>query len=122
MTGRGRVSNVLVAAIGGSLNGPRQCQIRFWVALRILVATLITPMPGYASAAEHRTGPVQPQFAVAPTLEVELSIPTEFYVRVGGPTDALPPRSYVLIDKLPSSVILSEGEKTSAGSWVVPLL
>jgi len=53
---------------------------------------------------------------------VELSIPTDFYVRVGGPTDALPPRSYVLIDKLPSSVILSEGEKTSAGSWVVPLV
>jgi len=126
MTAPGRVSNVLVAAIGGSLNRPRQWRIRFWVALRILVATLITPMTACASAAEpgeeNKTGPAQPQFAVAPTLEVELSIPTEFYLRVGGPTDALPPRSYVLIDKLPSSVILSEGKKTSAGSWVVPLL
>jgi hypothetical protein len=124
MTGRGRVSNVLVAAIGGSLRGP--CRIWFWVAFRILVATLITPMTVSAGAVqpgeENRNRPAKPQIAVAPTLEVEPSIPTELYVRVDGPTDALPPPSYVLIDKLPSSVILSEGKKTSAGSWVVPLL
>jgi hypothetical protein len=126
MTGQGRVSNVLVAAIGGRLTGPRQCRIRFWAALQISVATLITPMTMSAGAAEpaeaNRNGPAQPQLAVAPTLEVEPSVPTEFYVRLGGPTDALPARSYVLIDKLPSSVILSEGKKTSAGSWVVPVL
>ena len=49
-------------------------------------------------------------------------MPTEFYVRVGGPTDALPPHSYVQINKLPPSVVLSEGQKTPAGSWVVPVL
>ncbi len=121
MSGQGPVSNVLFASIGGSPTDPRQCRIRFWA-----VAALITAMTMSAGAAEpgeaNGNGPAQLQLAVGPTLEVEPSVFTEFYVRVGGPTDALPPRSYVQINKLPSSVVLSEGKKTPAGSWVVPVL
>ncbi len=126
MSGQGRVSNVLFASIGGSPTDPRQCRIQFWAALQIAAAALITAMTMSAGAAEpgeaNRNGPAQLQLVVGPTLEVEPSVATEFYVRVGGPTDALPPRSYVQINKLPSSVVLSEGKKTPAGSWVVPVL
>jgi hypothetical protein len=62
-----------------------------------------------------------PQLAVGPSLEVEPSVPTEFYVRVGGSPDALPPSSYIRIANLPASVTLSDGQKTATGVWVVPL-
>jgi hypothetical protein len=121
MSDESRVSFVSLPAIGS-----HDCSIRFWTTLRIFFAVLIglgTISAGPAEPSEAtRNDRGQPQLAVAPFLEVESSVPTEFFVAVGGPTDALPPNSYVQINKLPASVILSEGKKTQTGDWVVPVM
>jgi hypothetical protein len=126
MCGQRQVSNVLFVVCGGRRTGRRQCRTRFWAVIQIWIAALITSMAISGGAAEageeNRNDRGQIQLAVGPTLEVEPSVPTEFYVRLGGPTDALPGHSYVQINNLPASVILSEGKKTPAGSWVVPVV
>jgi hypothetical protein len=106
-------------------NGPRWWRIHSWVTLQISVAALITGMTMSVGAAEpgEKSGNVRGrlQLAVWPFFEAEPSVPTELYARVGGPPEALPLRSYIRINDLPVSVTLSEGQKTPAGSWVVPI-
>jgi hypothetical protein len=100
-------------------------QICFRTTLRILAAALFTPMIIGVIAAGSRAADGDatelPQLAVGPSLEVEPSVPTEFYVRVGGSPDVLPPSSYIRIENLPVAVTLSDGQKTASGAWVVPL-
>ena len=104
---------------------PRCQQIRSKTVLRILTAAMITTVTISVIAAGSRAADgdetALPQLAVAPSLEVEPSVPTDFYVRVGGSPDALPPSSYIRIENLPVSVTLSDGQKTATGAWVVPL-
>jgi hypothetical protein len=106
-------------------NGPSRSRIHSWVTLQIAVAALISGMTMSVGAAEpgEKDSNVRgrPQLAVWPSFEVEPSVPTELYVRVGGPPEALPLRSYIRINDLPVSVTLSEGQRTAAGSWVVPI-
>jgi len=66
------------------------------------------------------TGEAQAQLVVVPSIEVEASVPTDLFVRVGGSEDSLPSQSYMLISGLPASVKLSVGKKTESGSWAVP--
>jgi hypothetical protein len=115
MSDQGQRSHVLLTAASRNRNGARRWQIRFAAALYISLAVLTVAMIASVDAAG------QPQLVVGRTLEVEASVPTEFYLRVGGPTDDLPPRSVVRINNLPASVTLSEGQKTPTGSWVVPV-
>jgi hypothetical protein len=104
---------------------PHRHQIAFGTALRILAAAMFTSMTIGIIAAGSRAAEGDatelPQLAVGPSLELEPSVPTEFYVRVGGSRDALPPSSYIRIENLPVAVTLSDGQKTATGAWVVPL-
>jgi hypothetical protein len=124
MAAQNQRSTALVTAVGDDRNGTRLCQVHFRALHGILAAAMIA-MPigiitvGSRAADGNRTE--LPQLAVGPSLEVAPSVPTEFYVRVGGPPDALPPRSYIRIENLPRSVTLSEGQKSVTGAWLVPL-
>jgi len=104
---------------------PHWQQIAFRTALRILAAAMLTSMTigviSVGSRAAEGDATELPQLAVGPSLEVEPSVPTEFYVRVGGSPDALPPSSYIRIENLPVAVTLSDGQKTATGAWVVPI-
>jgi hypothetical protein len=69
----------------------------------------------------HAAGEGKPQLVVAPSLDIEPSVPSDFFVRVGGPQGSLPSQSYIQISGLPGSVTVTQGSKGNAGSWVVPL-
>jgi hypothetical protein len=123
MSAQNQRSTALVV-VGDDRNGTRLFQVHFRTVHGILAATMIAMTIGviaFGSRAADENGTELPQLAVGPSLEVAPSVPTEFYVRVGGPPDALPPRSYIRIEKLPGSVTLSEGQKSVTGAWVVQL-
>jgi hypothetical protein len=124
MSAQNQWSTALVTAVGDDRNGRRLCHVQFRPVHGILAAAVIAMAIGIiavGSRAADGNGTDLPQLAVGPSLEVAPSVPTEFYVRVGGPPDALPPRSYIRIENLPGSVTLSEGQKSVTGAWVVPL-
>jgi hypothetical protein len=124
MSAQNQTSTALLPSVKNRYD-PRWHQIRFTTALRILAAAMFTSMTIGVIAAGSRAADGDatelPQLAVGPSLEVEPSVPTEFYVRVGGSPDALPPSSYIRIENLPVAVTLSDGQKTASGAWVVPL-
>jgi hypothetical protein len=119
-----RSTALVTTAVGDDRTGRRLWQVHFRAVHGILAATMIAMTIGViavGSRAADSNGTELPQLAVGPSLEVAPSVPTEFYVRVGGPPDALPPRSYIRIENLPEPVTLSEGQKSVTGAWMVPL-
>jgi hypothetical protein len=92
-------------------------RILSWAALHLSVIALAAGL----ALGVHAAGEGKPQLAVVPSLEIEASVPSDFFVRVGGPQGSLPPQSYIQISGLPGSVTVTPGSKGNAGSWVVPL-
>lgn len=124
MSAQNQRSTALMTAAGDDRNGMRLGLTHFTAVHGILAAAMIAMTIGViavGSRAADSNGTEVPQLAVGPYLEVAPSVPTEFYVRVGGPPDALPPRSYIRIENLPGPVTLSEGQKSATGAWLVPL-
>lgn len=104
----------LDAALGG--NKRTKNRIGLCVAVYVAIATWAAG----AAIAVKAAGPGAPQIVVGPVLHVD-SVETPFYLRVGGPSEAVPPRSYILIQGLPPSVALSECENIRPGIWAVSL-
>jgi Sel1 repeat len=110
MSGQGQGCGELFTSWIGNRNTWYRSRILLCAALNVLLAAVTVGLTGEARA----------QLVVVPSLEVEASVPTDFFVRVGGSEDSLPSQSYMLISDLPASVKLSVGKKTEAGSWAVP--
>ena len=125
MPGQNRKSTDLVTTLSDRRKRPRRWRSRVWAAFKIcapgMIAGIIVGAIAPVPRAADRIDTGLPQLAVGPLLEVEPSVPSEFYVRVGGAADALPQHSYIRIENLPTSVTLSEGQRTGTGAWVVPL-
>jgi len=123
MSAQTQRSTALVTTVGDDRD-TRLWHVHFRAVHGILAFTMIAMTIGavaVGSRAADSNETELPQLAVLPALEVAPSVPTEFYVRVGGPPDALPPRSYIRIENLPGPVTLSEGQKSVSGAWMVPL-
>jgi hypothetical protein len=73
-----------------------------------------------AATAVKASGLGTAQIVVGPVLDIEAA-ETSFYLRVGGPAEAVPPRSFILIQGLPPAVELSGAERAGPGTWVVSL-
>ena len=86
------------------------------MAATVAVATCA----GGSATAARASGPGTAQIVVGPVLDIE-SAETLFYLRVGGPAEAVPPRSFILIQGLPPAVELSGAERAGPGTWVVSL-
>jgi hypothetical protein len=115
MSGQGQECGELFTSWIGNRNTWYRSRILLWAALNVLLAAVTIGLTIGAGTGEARA-----QLVVVPSLEVEASVPTDFFVRVGGSEDSLPSQSYMLISDLPASVKLSVGKKTEAGSWAVP--
>jgi hypothetical protein len=88
-------------------------RIGLCAAICVTIATWAAGTVIAVKAAEPGAG----EIIVGLVLDIE-SVETSFNLGVAGP---VPPRSYILIQKLPASVALSEGDNIAPGTWAVSL-
>ena len=101
-------------SFGGNNTGNRQSRSRIGLCVAVAMCAAGT------ATAVKASGPGTAQIVVGPVLDIE-SAETSFYLRVGGPAEAVPPRSFILIQGLPPAVELSGAERAGPGTWVVSL-
>jgi hypothetical protein len=117
MARQGQWFGVLSRFCIGRQSAWSRSRILSWAAPYLSVVALTAGL----ALGVHAAGEGKPQLVVAPSLDIEPSVPSDFFVRVGGPQGSLPPQSYIQISGLPGSVSVTQGSKGNAGSWVVPL-
>jgi hypothetical protein len=87
------------------------------IASALQAAQLIAGQP---AAAQKDSGPQSVDIRVNAVVLAEPGTETPLAIEVG-PASAVPPRSFVRIRGLPTSVSLSEGYAIAPGAWAVPL-
>src|SRR5262245_1030907 len=86
----------------------------------LTLAALTTLAAALVFAADSHAQRPEPRIAVAQTIVAEAASQTAVQIQAG-PSEAIPPNSFIRLRGLPASVSLSDGYSIGPGSWAVPL-